>query len=366
MLKHYLDYNATAPVRPEVIEVIRQLQPLPLNPSSAHSAGRKAKGIIDNSRRKLAEIIGAFANEIIFTSSGTEANNWAIRAFPGYTAIVSAIEHSSILKTAHLIGTPIIIPVTGDGIIDINALAGMLPATDKFIVSVMLANNETGIIQPIREIADIVHRKNGIIHCDAVQAFGKIPIDFTNLGCDLMTISAHKMGGPIGAAALIAKSNITLPPFLIGGGQELNRRAGTENVSAIAGFTKSAELIDFGQMKKIREWLDKFEGEIETMAPSATIGRNSPRLPNTTCVTMPNVSSEIQIISFDLENIAVSAGSACSSGKIEPSHVLTAIGLNDQETKNALRISCGWATTEHDIMALTKAWKKLFLRKTSV
>ena len=243
-MKHYLDYNATAPVRPEVLEVVQELQSLPLNPSSVHAYGRQAKSVMENSRRKIAEIIGAFPNEVVFTASGTEANNWALLAFAPQHVLISAIEHSSVLKTAHNIAKPVIIPVTADGIVDLDALSKLLPQEACF-VSVMLANNETGVIQPIRQIADMVHAKGGLLHCDAVQAFGKIPVDFTALDCDLMSVAAHKMGGVVGAAALVVKNNLPVLPLITGGGQELNRRAGTENVAAIAGFSKAAELMDF-------------------------------------------------------------------------------------------------------------------------
>jgi cysteine desulfurase len=361
-VKHYLDYNATAPVKPEVLEVMRELQALPLNPSSSHELGRMAKNAVDNARRTIAEAVGAFANEVVFTASGTEANNWAIKVFPEHKVIISSIEHSSILRTA---ADATIAPVTKDGVVDIGKLEKLLPKGENFIVSVMLANNETGVIQPIKEITEMVHVNGGLMHCDAVQAFGKIAVDFTDLGCDLMTISAHKIGGPIGTAALIVKNSLAIKPFLTGGGQELNRRAGTENVAAIAGFAKAAEIIDISSFKDLKGWLEEFENEAEKLGGHA-IGRNAPRLPNTICVTMPNVTSETQIISFDLEGIAISAGSACSSGRIEPSHVLTAMGLGDEETRNAIRISGGWATTQKDITAAMEAWKRIFQRKNNI
>lgn len=363
MIKHYLDYNATTPARPQVLEIMHELQALPLNPSSVHENGRKAKGIVDNARRTIGETVGAFANEIVFVASGTEANNWALRAFPQYKTFLSAIEHSSVLKTAGTLDNPVIIEVTKDGMVDIAAFEKSLPQ-EKFLVSVMLANNETGVIQPLQEIAKIVHKRNGLVHCDAVQALGKIPVDFTALGCDLLTISAHKMGGAAGAAALIVKNNLHLSPMLIGGGQELNRRAGTENVTAIAGFAKAVELIDLKALNLLRPWLDRFESEVKKLG-GKVIGEDATRLPNTSCITMPNVTAETQLISFDLEGIAVSAGSACSSGRIEPSHVLKAMGLKAQEASTAMRASGGWATTEHDITTLTESWKKLYTRKNN-
>ncbi|HEU5048322.1 MAG TPA: cysteine desulfurase family protein [Rickettsiales bacterium] len=360
-IQHYLDYNATAPALPQVLEIIQELHSLPLNPSSVHTGGRKAKQVLDSARRTLAEVIGAFPAEIIFTSSGTEANNWAIRSFPGDVVLVSSIEHSSVLKTAQQ-RNHILLPVTEEGAVDMEKLKYTLKDKKNFLVSVMLANNETGVIQPIQEIAALVHEAGGLLHCDAVQALGKIPVDFTNLGCDMMTLSAHKMGGTLGAAALVVKNGLPLQPFITGGGQEQNRRAGTENAAAIAGFAKAAELIDFKHMAQIRHWLDNFEAQVTSIG-GRVIGKEAPRLPNTSCIVMPNVTAETQLISFDLEGIAASAGSACSSGRIEPSHVLKAMGMETAQATSALRISGGWATTEQDINVLTAAWEKLFRRK---
>jgi len=359
-MKHYLDYNATAPLRPEVIAVMQECLGLPLNASSIHAAGRKAKTLIEDSRRALAGTLGAFANEVVFTASGTEANNWVLRRLRMLPVCVSAIEHSSVLKTAQAITVPDVIPVTKEGIIDLAALE-QLPEGEPFLLSLMLANNETGIIQPVREAADIVHARGGLLHCDAVQAFGKIPVDFTALGCDLMTISGHKMGGPVGAAALIVKNGLAFAPMLTGGGQEMNRRAGTENVAAIAGFAKAAALVDFASMKTLRGWLNALEAEVEKASGGTAVifGGRAERLPNTSLIAMPGVSSETQLIHFDLDGIGVSAGSACSSGRIEPSHVLEAMGVEEALAGSALRISGGWATVEGDVRAAAKAWKAM-------
>lgn len=355
----YLDYNATAPVRPQVIELVRELQALPLNASSVHGAGRKAKMIISQARSRLAEIIGVFASEVLFTASATEANNWALRSFPGHHLIVSAIEHASVLKTARLQGNTTIAPVTADGIVDVNALEAIIARQQgDFLVSVMLANNETGVIQPIRDIADAVHKQGGILHTDAVQALGKIRMDFNDLGCDMMTVAAHKMGGMIGSAALVVKNTLRLPPLLTGGGQESNQRAGTENVPAVAAFAKAVELIDLAQMQHLRGWLDRLEAEAGN-----AVGQYSPRLPNTSCIIMPGVTAETQMIHLDLDNIAVSAGSACSSGRIETSHVLNAMQVPAADANCAIRISGGWATTQEDITAAEESWKKLYERR---
>jgi cysteine desulfurase len=364
-MRHYLDYNATAPVRPEVAAVMQELLPLPLNASSVHASGRRARSLIEDARRTIGEAVGAFANEVVFTGSGTEANNWVLRALKSLSLFVSAIEHSSVLTTARAIGTPDILPVTKEGVLDLEASDALLPQDEPFLVSLMLANNETGVIQPVRELADRVHAKGGLLHCDAVQAFGKIPVDFTTLGCDLMTVSAHKMGGPVGAAALIVKSSLTFAPLLTGGGQEMNRRAGTENVAAIAGFEEAVKRIDLAWMQPLRLWRDAMEAEIKAASGGSApvFGESASRLPNTSLIAMPGVSSETQLIRFDLEGIEVSAGSACSSGRIEPSHVLRAMGVEEGAANSALRISGGWGASREDFEAAAAAWKALFLSR---
>ncbi len=356
-MKHYLDYNATAPVRPEVVFRMHALEGLPLNASSVHAYGRQAKMIIEEARAAVAVAVSAFPAEVVFTASGTEANNWALKSVSDHKLIVSSIEHSSVHKPAKNSAVQFI-PVTHDGVLDCEALKKFLPSKEKFLVSVMLANNETGVIQPIRDIADIVHTKGGLLHCDAIQALGKIPVDFSLLGCDLMSISAHKMGGPVGAAALIIKNGVALPAFFSGGGQELGRRAGTENVPAIAGFARACELIDLSQMQTLRKWLNKFEDSV--LEKAAVIGKSAARLPNTTCISMPGFNAEAQLISFDLAGIAVSAGSACSSGRIEPSHVLRAMQISDDVASTAIRISAGWNTSLQDVEAVSAQWNKLF------
>jgi cysteine desulfurase len=347
---------------------MQELLPVPLNASSVHAGGRRAKGIVEDARRTIAEAIGVFASEVFFTASGTESNNWALRSLKGLPLIISGIEHSSVLKTAEAIETPTLLATTADGVVDLVNLEQHLPEDEPFLVSLMLANNETGVIQPVREAAELVHAKGGLLHCDAVQALGKIPVDFTALGCDLMTISAHKAGGPVGAAALVVKNDLTFAPLLTGGGQELNRRAGTHNVAAIAGFAKAVTLIDYEHVRNVRQWLNAMEADILSASGGEAIifGKNATRLPNTSCIAMPGVSSETQLIRFDLEGIMVSAGSACSSGRVEPSHVLRAMGASEEVAGSALRISGGWGTAQADTEAAAAAWKKLFaLRKAA-
>lgn len=345
----YLDYNATAPLRPQVRARIAEILELPANASSSHSFGRMAKKYLEDARKTIAEAISAFPNEIIFVSCGSEANAMALRGFPDRRVLVSSVEHSSVLKNADLL-----IPVISEGIIDLVALDALLVQTPNALVSVMLANNETGVLQPIREVAEMCKKYGALLHCDAVQVLGKIPVDFTGLGVDMMTIAAHKMGGPVGAAALVVRQNLGIMPLLLGGGQELRRRAGTENIAAISGFARATELIDLTQMRHLRGWLDSME-RIIVDSGASIFGQTSPRLPNTSCLAIGNLTQEVMLMKLDLMGFAVSAGSACSSGRIEPSHVLQAMGIDALSAARAIRISGGWDTTQEDINKITKS-----------
>lgn len=354
-MKIYLDYNATAPIRPQAAAKMQEVLSLPCNPSSVHGFGRAAKKHLEDSRQVIAEAISAWPNEIIFTASGTEANATALNSFPERKIFACASEHSSILKTVEKLGGETL-PVDGNGILKLEPLQEKLANCEKpALVSVMLANNETGIIQPIAEIAGICRKYSALLHCDAVQALGKIPVDFSLLGADMLTISAHKMGGAVGAAALVAKNNIPLKPLIIGGGQELGRRAGTENVAAICAFAAATSEINLGFMAKLRASFAAAEEKISA-AGGIIIGRNSPRLPNTMCVSMPGMDNQIQLMNFDLGGFAVSAGSACSSGRIETSHVLLAMGIAKEIASCTIRISGGWNTTPQEIEKFTEKW----------
>lgn len=354
----YLDYNATAPIRPEVKEIMLAAMDSPANASSVHSFGRSAKKQLEDARGVIAGAVGCFPNEVVFTASGTEANNLALRNFPERPLMVSAIEHPSALKVRPEVK---MVPVNGDGFINISWLIDNLKLIHKPLVSVMLANNETGVIQPIRQIAEAVHVIGGLVHCDAVQAFGKIPVDIGVLGVDMLTLSAHKFGGPVGAAALIVRQDVPIQRQLIGGGQELGRRAGTENIPAIAGLAKAAELaVKDRWQRDIRESLDGMEEVILAAVPDAKVlGKSAPRLPNTSSLLMPGVSAETQLMHFDLEGFAVSAGSACSSGRIETSHVVRAMGYTEEEAACVIRVSAGWDTKPEDIMTFSGSWLKL-------
>ncbi len=358
----YLDHNATAPLRPEVAALMASVQALPLNPSSVHAYGRKAKHLLNEARRKIAETIGAFPHEIAFSSSATEANNMALRGFPERRVFVSAAEHPSVLWAQEI---PLHLSHHNGGILDIGSLdAALRSSASSALVSIQLANNETGVIQPISEIARIVHTYNGLLHVDAVQAFGKTPLDLGVLGADMLTFSAHKWGGPLGAAALVVRGELNLQPLMRGGKQEQGRRPGTENLAAIGGMALAVELSqDDSHTGRLKHWRDAMEAEIAACAPGAVMwGQNAPRLPNTSCVSMPGVGNEVQLMDFDLQGIMVSAGSACSSGRVEASHVLLAMGANEEMAKSAIRVSAGWNTKESDIQRFTTAWKKLYQR----
>ncbi len=356
----YLDYNATSPLLPAVREAMLAAMDAPMNPSSVHGLGRSAKRKLEDARQEIAQAFGAFSNEVLFTASGTEANNMVLRAFAGQPLLVSAIEHASIGKTADLLGGGRI-PVTGEGLLDLAALEGMLAALGKpALVSVMLANNETGVIQPVAAIADIVHAHGGLLHCDAVQGIGKLPVDWGLLKVDMMTISAHKVGGPIGAAALLLRSDLPIRPLLSGGGQELGRRAGTENSVAILGFAQAVGMLaNCPEAARLAALRDRLEGLLEG---AVIYGKNAPRLPNTSMVGMAGVSSETQMMHFDLSGFAVSAGSACSSGRLEPSATLIAMGIGKEQAGQTVRISLGWGTTEADIESFAACWNALAAR----
>jgi cysteine desulfurase len=354
----YLDYNATAPIRPEVVVVMMEAMALPANPSSVHRLGRAAKATIEQSRRTLADALSCWPGEVIFTASGTEANNMVLKSFGALPCAVAATEHASVLKTRP---DAVRLPVDRQGILEMAALQAFLIAHPQpALISVMLANNETGVIQSIREIAALIHTHGGLLHVDAVQAFGKIPVDMNLLGADMLSLSAHKLGGGQGAGALIVSQKLVLPPMITGGGQESNRRAGTENVAAIAGFAKAVELAlgDSAWKGALRGWLDDLEARCSAIFPDETlvIGQGVPRLPNTTLLRMPGVKAETQLMQWDLAGIALSAGSACSSGRIETSHVVKAMWGADAPD-DAVRISGGWSTTAADIEAFFKGWQ---------
>jgi cysteine desulfurase len=370
--RFYLDYNATAPLRPEAREAVAAALSLYGNPSSVHAEGRAARAAVETARARVADLVRARPENVIFTSGGTEANALALAAQPGgaWHCYVSAVEHPSVLAGGRFYAeTTTRIPVTPDGVIDLEILATEL---DKHhlggwrpFVSLMAANNETGAIQPVAEAAKIVHSANGLIHTDAVQAAGRIKLDITALGADMLSLSAHKIGGPKGVGALVVREGTTVEPLLKGGSQERRHRAGTENVAGIAGFGVAAELAaaepaKAGARAALR---DELEAGALSIAPNAVVlSARVERLPNTSCIAVPGVKAETLVIGLDLAGVAVSSGSACSSGKVEASHVLSAMGVPEEIAQGAIRVSLGFATKRDDIENFLKAFAELIGR----
>ncbi|MEI7804804.1 MAG: cysteine desulfurase family protein [Hyphomicrobiales bacterium] len=370
----YFDWNATAPLRAEARAAMTAALDHTGNASSVHGEGRAARKLIEAAREQVAALVGASPKNVTFTSGGTEANMLALTPAievgglkaPRDRLLISSIEHLSVRAGGRFALEQIQdVPVASNGQIDLAALKDRLKGTERALVSVMLANNETGVVQPIREVAGIVHEAGGLLHVDAVQGAGRIPCDIAALGADMMTISAHKLGGPQGIGALIRRDEALhiAQPLIKGGGQERGARAGTENVAAIAGFGAAAAAAklameqDARRMTALRE---RLEAGLRATAPSVVIfGHDSPRLPNTTLFAVASLKAETAIISFDLNGIAVSSGSACSSGKVAASHVLAAMGVAPELARGAVRVSLGWSTTEDDIEQFLNAWNKV-------
>ncbi|HEX9767900.1 MAG TPA: cysteine desulfurase family protein [Kiloniellales bacterium] len=357
----YLDYNATAPIRASAAAAVSEALRLGGNPSSVHAFGRAARARLEDARESVAALVGARPEQLVFTSGGTEANNLALAWARGGRVLVSAGEHSSVLEAAPEAER---IPLKGDGQVDLAVLERRLAETPRpSLVSLMLANNETGVVQPLAEAVGLARAAGVPVHCDAVQAAGKMVLDVGALGVQLLSLSAHKIGGPAGVGALVIAGDLTLEPLLRGGGQERRRRAGTENLAGIAGFAAAAreaagELSEFAKLAQLR---NRIEAEITAVAPAARIfGVESPRLANTTCVAMPGVRAETQVMALDLAGVAVSAGAACSSGKVAPSHVLKAMGVGDALADGAIRVSLGWASVPEDVEQFLAAWAKLY------
>jgi len=369
----YLDYNATAPAKPEVIVEVSRIMTDGGNPSSVHSVGRRAKSILEKARTDIALMLNARPQMVIFTSGGTEANNIALKSLDLDNIIISATEHDSILQIAENLSLNVessnveICPVDENGLVREEALDKILSGKKgKTLVSIMLANNETGVIQDIKTLSTLVHEKGALMHTDAIQAFGKIPLDFKALGVDMMSLSAHKIGGPQGVGALIAHESLKITPLIAGGGQEVGRRSGTENLAGIAGFAKAVELVpqSLQKMDFLGQERDRMEGEISQFSNEVIFfGKNSPRLPNTSLILMPEILSETQVMAFDLENICISSGSACSSGKVKPSHVIAAMGGSERAARSTIRFSLGWNSSSEDVDRFVAAWIKLYSRK---
>jgi cysteine desulfurase len=367
----YLDWNATTPLRPEVREAIAAALDLPGNPSSVHEEGRKARRLVEDARAAVADAVGALPRNVVFTSGGTEANALALTPGlrlksgpPVQRLVVSAIEHASVLAGGRFAADAIsTVGVSGSGLVNLDRLRESLASGPPALVSVMLANNETGALQPIAEVAEIVHAEGGLLHVDAIQAFGKIPFDINEMEADLVTVSAHKIGGPKGIGAVLWAEGVQgLEPLLRGGGQERGHRAGTENVAGIAGFGAAVKAA-MGTLEKDAIRLETLRSRLESglrQTPGVLIfSEDVRRLPNTTLFTAPGLKAETAVIGFDLAGIAVSSGSACSSGKVQPSHVLEAMGLGRELAQGAVRLSLGWSTSDADIDCCLETWRKL-------
>ena len=367
----YFDWNATAPLRQEARAAMVTTLGLTGNASSVHAEGRAVRRLVEAAREQVAGLVGAEAKNVTFTSGATEANMLALtpaieiggRKSLRDRLFISAIEHPSVRSGGRFPADAVEeLPVTDAGVVDLHALRSAIARAERPFVSVMLANNETGVIQPIADIAAIVHAANGVLHVDAVQGPGRIACRIGELGADLMSLSAHKLGGPQGAGALVSRGDIHIgEPLIKGGGQERGLRAGTENVAAIAGFGAAAAVAaNQADAARMADSRDRLEAGIKAILPEALIfGESAPRLPNTTLFAVPGMKAETAIIAFDLNGIAVSSGSACSSGKVQASHVLAAMGVKSSLAQGAVRVSLGWSTSERDIENLLNALTKV-------
>ncbi|MDP6602806.1 MAG: cysteine desulfurase family protein [Rhodospirillales bacterium] len=359
----YLDHNATTPLRPVAQRAIADAFAATGNPSSVHGFGRAQRRLIEDAREAVAALAGASAESVVFTSGGTEANTLALLGAGCRRVLVSAVEHDSVLAATE---GAVTIPVDGNGVVEVPALEALLAeAHTPALVSVMLANNETGVIQPVAAVAEAAHRFGALVHCDAVQCAGKLAFAIDDLGVDMLSLSAHKLGGPQGTGALIVRAGTEISPVIRGGGQERGLRAGTEAVALIAGFgAAAAEADETGSAwAEIETYRDRIEAHVANAAPDARIfGRGAPRLANTSCLAMPGVANEVQVMAFDLTGIAISAGAACSSGTVGPSHVLAAMGVPEAGAGSAIRVSLGWTTCADDADRFAAAWTSLYER----
>jgi len=374
-MRVYLDCNATSPLRPEARAAMLSVLDAPANPSSVHEDGRRARHLVEEARATVAGFAGAAPEDVTFTSGGTEANTLALFGSLQAAAeqgqrftrlVVSGIEHDSVLNGARRAAE--LFPglrlselaVTSAGTIDPQALRSNLrEGKGKALVSVMAVNNETGVIQPLQAIAAACAEHGALLHSDAVQAAGKLPTRLADLGADIITFSAHKVGGPQGAGALVTRQGIRIAPQILGGRQERGLRAGTEATAAITGFAAAL---------KAKSWpapalRNELEQRLREACPEAVIfGIGSPRVSNTTCIAAPGVPAETLVIALDLDGFSVSAGSACSSGRVARSHVLDAMGVDPDLARCAIRISTGWHTTHEDIVAFAGAWGRIVTR----
>ena len=369
MTRAYLDYNASAPLKPEAREAALSALDCFGNPSSVHWAGRSARKIIEDARASVSGYVGTGADTIVFTSGATEANNLALQGFGGpdqpVRRIVGATEHESVLDVDP---EAEILPVRPDGVVDIARLQRMLADRDwrPCLVSVMAVNNETGVIQPIDEVVENAHAAGAKVHCDAVQASGLAGgLRMRERGIDIVTLSGHKMGGPRGTGAIAVAPGVELRPQLRGGGQERRLRSGTENVAGIAGFGAVCREVEAYRpaLDQARDLRDRVEAELARLGDAPLIvAANAARAGHVTTVALPGVPAETQVMAMDLEGVAVSAGAACSSGKVKASHVLRAMGFEDEIAGCAIRVSFGWASTEADADRFLEAYGRMTRR----
>jgi cysteine desulfurase len=359
----YLDHNAITPVRPEsAVAVARALSAFG-NPSSVHGPGREARGILDEARARVAAALRVAPRDLVFTSGATESATLAIRgalaAAPEgrHALVVTAVEHPCVLDLARDLarnGTPVqVVPVDRSGVVDLEVLRHAV-TPETALVCCMLANNETGVLQPVAEVADLVHQAGALVFCDAVQAAGKIPVDLPSLRADLAAATSQKFGGPRGAGALWIAPGVRVVP-MAGGHQERGRRAGTENLPGIAGMGAALEVASAGvesEGARLAALRDRLEAGLLAAVPGARVnGAGAPRLPNTLSITLPGTDAEALLIALDLEGLCASAGAACTSGSTTPSHVLSAMGLSVDEARATLRLSLGWTSTPGDVDA---------------
>ncbi|WP_033424345.1 cysteine desulfurase family protein [Actinomadura flavalba] len=369
----YLDYNATAPVRPEAYAAVCEAMQLVGNASSTHAAGQQAAHRVDVARRQLADLLGCSPGELIFTSGATEANNLALRAAfaPGDPLVTSPAEHPAVLETARAVtaGSPdelVLLPVGVDGLVDLDALSQVFATRRGGLVSLMAANNETGVLTDLRVAAKAAHEADALVHTDATQLIGRLPVDVTELDVDLLSLSAHKFGGPQGAGALFVRRGVPLPhrPLLVGGGQERGWRAGTLNVAGIAGMGAASEAARHSlaeEVERVRALRDRLEHLIAGALPDCRLnGRRDQRLPGVTSITIPGVPADAVLAA--MPDVSASEGSACASGAPTPSHVLLAMGLTREDADSTIRFSLGYATTVDEIDHAAQAVKRAVMQ----
>ena len=381
MNRVYLDYNATCPLGHEARSaMIAAMDKFAsgANPSSVHAEGRAAKAVVEQARRQISTLTRCDPTGIVFTSGGTEAINMALCGMarrendPVRQIFITTIEHSAVRETALALAEAGLVqvetlPVTSDGVVDIDAAKLAFATANKpFLACIILANNETGVIQPVAQLRSDIFAHGGFLFVDGVQALGKIALDFNALQADLMSISAHKIGGPNGSGALLTKPGVALSPLIHGGGQELRRRGGTENILGIAGFGAAASAVDLTAFAQLAALRDSLQQRLEAMDVQGLKiwGAGSPRLANTLCFSAPGLKSDMAVMALDLEGVAVSAGAACSSGKVAGSKVLYGMGASEEEASSSLRVSLGHDTTQNDIDRFVRVWAKAYARAT--